>query len=144
MAPINTLLDRSSTSIHNNLHALLRRSSDCDSYYGSTCSSHRTAILIIIIAIGFLTTAILLFYYLRKRTAVHPGPSRFKAGLVHPQKLQRREARATWRREDHEGDVGLELPMYEEAGREGRGDAPPPYVYVARPDDVHTAGGRRL
>jgi hypothetical protein len=142
MAPINTL------------HTILKRSdSSCDSYYGNTCSSHRTAILIIIIAVGFLTTAILLFYYLRKRTSVHPGPSRFKAGLVHPQKLQRREARATWRREDrYEGDVGLELPRYEEKeAKDGRptgtgmGDAPPPYVYVlARPEDVYSVDGRRL
>lgn len=142
MAPINTL------------HTIPKRSnSSCDSYYGNTCSSHRTAILIIVIAIGLLTTAILLFYYLRKHTSVHPGPSRFKAGLVHPQKLQSREAGATWRREDrYGGDVGLKLPKYEEREtRDGRptgagmGDAPPPYVYVlARPEDVYTVGGRRI
>ncbi|KAF3045484.1 hypothetical protein E8E12_007529 [Didymella heteroderae] len=119
--------------------AVLKRSlskRDCDAY--STCTN-RTAILIVIVAISFLTTSILLFYYLRKRTSVHPGPTRFRVGLVHPHKVQRMEARATWRREDRfEGDVGTELPRYEE-----RSDAPPPYGYVVRPEDVHVDGWRR-
>jgi hypothetical protein len=139
MAPINfdfhTVLGRSVPP-----HTLLSRSlskRDCDAY--STCTN-RTAILIVIVAIGFLTTAILLFYYLRKRTSVNPGPTRFKVGLVHPHKVQRKEARATWRREDrYQGYVGTELPRYEE-----RGDAPPPYGYVViRPEDVHVYNGRR-
>lgn len=126
------------TNFHNNLHTLLQRST-CDTY--DNCTPHRTAILIVIVAIGFLTTSILLFYYLRKRTSVHPGPTRFKVGLVHPHKTQRMEARATWRRGDrYEGDIGTELPRYEE-----RSDAPPPYGYVVvRPEDVHVYGGRRV
>ncbi|KAF9699192.1 hypothetical protein EKO04_003178 [Ascochyta lentis] len=119
----------------NTLRTLLKRySSSCDSY--TTCQPHRTAVLIVIIAIGFLTTSILLFYYLRKRAAVHPGPTRFKPGLVHPHKLQRKRESTYRRREDD--DAGLELPRYEP-----RYDAPPPYVYVlARPEDVHVHGGR--
>jgi hypothetical protein len=121
------------------LHRVLKRSSTCGSY-DNPCTPHRTAILIVIVAIAFLTTSILLFYYLRKRTAVHPGPNRFRAGLVHPHKVQRREARAVWRREDrHDGDAGLELPRYEE-----RTDLPPSYAYVlARPEDAHVCGARR-
>ncbi|KAF1933935.1 uncharacterized protein M421DRAFT_116 [Didymella exigua CBS 183.55] len=131
MAPVN--LDH---DLHNTLHALLRRS-ECDAY---SCTN-RTAILTVIVAIGFLTTSTLLFYHLRKRTSVHPGPTRFKVGLVHPQKVQRMEARATWRREDRcASDVDTELPQYEE-----RSDTPPPYGYmVARPEDVHVYGGRRV
>jgi hypothetical protein len=111
--------------------------SECDAY--SSCTN-RTAILVVIVAISFLTTSILLFYCLRKRTSVHPGPTRFRVGLVHPHKVQRMEARATWRREDRcQGDVGTELPRYEE-----RSDAPPPYGYVVvRPEDVHVYDGRR-
>lgn len=121
-----------------NLHTLKQRST-CGTY-NDPCTPHRTAILIILLAIGFLTLSILFWYYLRKRSTVHPGPSRFRPGLIHPQKLHRREGRTTWRHEDrYEGDVGTELPRYEE-----RADAPPPYGnVVARPADAHMESGRR-
>ena len=136
MAPTNfdIIRERSTPEYWRNL----AKRSECDASAGSC--TNRTAILVVIVAISFLTTSILLFYCLRKRTAVHPGPTRFRVGLVHPHKVQRMEARATWRREDrYEGDVGTELPQYEE-----RSDAPPPYGYVVvRPEDVHVYDGRR-
>lgn len=123
MAPIDTLYKRTS----------------CD-YYGKPCAPHSTAILAVVSAISILTASILLFYCLRKRTSAHSGPTRLQAGLVHPHKVQRMEARATWRRGGrYEGDVGTELPRYEE-----RSDQPPPYgVAIVRPEGVHY-GARRL
>ncbi|KAF3046266.1 hypothetical protein E8E11_009363 [Didymella keratinophila] len=137
MAPttFNIIQERSTPSYWRSV----TKRSECDTYSAGSCTN-RTAILVVIVAISFLTTSILLFYYLRKRTAVHPGPTRFRVGLVHPHKVQRMEARATWRREDrYEGDVGTGLPRYEE-----RSDAPPPYgCVVVRPEDVHVYDERR-
>lgn len=137
MAPTNfDIIQEHSTPEH---WKSLAKRSECDTYSAGSCTN-RTAILVVIVAISFLTTSILLFYCLRKRTAVRPGPTRFRVGLVYPHKVQRMEARATWRREDrYNGDVGTSLPRYEE-----RSDAPPPYGYVVvRPEDVHVYDGRR-
>ncbi|KZM19745.1 uncharacterized protein EKO05_0004088 [Ascochyta rabiei] len=130
MAPFTT----NPVDTTNTLRTLLRRASLCDSY--TPCQPHRTAVLIVIISIGFLTSSILLFYYLRKRTSVHPGPTRFKPGLVHPHRMPRKRESTTQRRDDE--DPGLELPRYEP-----QYDAPPPYVCgLARPEDVHVHGAR--
>lgn len=106
-----------------------RSSSDSCGYYSTTCGRHRTAVLIIIIAIGTLVACLLLYYYLRKRAFVHAGPSRFRPGL---QNQHTKTARASWRRDEEEGDAALELPRYE---------APPPYM-PCQPEDVHVHGMR--
>lgn len=117
--------------------SLLRRST-C---YATTsaCSPPRTAVLVLMISIGFLTISILLWYCLRRRASMHPGPTRFKPGLVHPHRLQRKRELTTYRRYENEG---LELPRYE-PWCEPPYDTPPPYAYVlARPEDVHVHGVR--
>lgn len=122
--------------------AMLSKRSTCGTYTNPcTPDVHRTAILIILLAMGFLTISILLWYYVRKRNAVHPGPSQYRPGAVHPHKLQKRGAR-TWRREI-EGGMGTELPRYQE--REGEGEKPPSYGEVlARPEGVHMGSARRV
>jgi hypothetical protein len=62
-------------SISNNLHshhshhsALQKRSTDCDNYYTSSCSAHRTVLLIIIILVGAFVGIILSLVYVRSRS----------------------------------------------------------------------------
>jgi len=68
MAPISQTATGFS---HQNLNAVLtslvkRSSSEC-AYYESSCSTHRLAIIIIIIAVGIIISAILSLLYVRSR-----------------------------------------------------------------------------
>jgi hypothetical protein len=45
-----------------------KRSTDCDTYYTSSCSTHRTVLLIIIILVGAFAGIILSLIYVRSRS----------------------------------------------------------------------------
>jgi hypothetical protein len=92
---------------------LTKRDADC-TYYSTSCSTHRLAILILIICIGIIVSAILSLLYVRSR--------RSKAAKL----------RASMRPKTHENITTWRAP-FDELG------APPPYA-PRRPEKVARAG----
>jgi hypothetical protein len=90
------------------LNTLRKRDSDC-TYYDASCSTHRLAIMIIIICIGIVVSAILSLLYVRSR--------RSKAIKLHASMQQRPKANVPW--EDYNAPA-----MYNSPTAYG---APPPY-----------------
>jgi len=105
MAPLNTLTHPNVNAILTSLH---KRDADC-TYYDTSCSYHRLAILIIIIAIGIIVSAIFSLLYVRSR--------RSKASKLRASMQQRPKANAPW--EDYNAPTAYTSPTTEAA--------PPPY-----------------
>ncbi|EAT92278.1 hypothetical protein HBI56_004320 [Parastagonospora nodorum] len=105
MAPLNTLTHHSVNTILISLH---KRDADC-TYYDASCSYHRLAILIIIIAIGIIASAILSLLYVRSR--------RSKAAKMRASMQQRPKANAPW--ENYSAPAAYTSPTTD--------SAPPPY-----------------
>jgi hypothetical protein len=92
---------------------ITRRDSDC-TYYSTSCSTHRFAILILIVCVGIIVSAIISLLYVRSR--------RSKAAKL----------RASMRIKTHEDITTWRAPP------DGLG-APPPYA-PRRPERVARAG----
>lgn len=126
MAPLPT-----STSItHPNLtyilsHITKRAYSEC-AYYESSCSTHRLAIIIIIIAVGIVVSAILSLLYVRSR--------RSRAAKMRASVQQRRVKMSS---EDWPLPNETRYPVERVVGY----GAPPPYE-PRRPERVVRNGGR--
>jgi hypothetical protein len=122
MAPIS---HTSKTFPHPNFNAILtslqkRTSSDC-AYYESTCSTHRLAIIIIIIAVGVVVSAILSLLYVRS--------CRSKAA----------KQRATVLQQRMKLNDGWQTTMANETRYGATNDVPPPYE-PRRPERVARMG----
>jgi hypothetical protein len=62
--PPSIILD----SLRSHHSSLQKRSADCDTYYTSSCSTHRTVLLIIIILVGAFVGIIFSLVYVRSRS----------------------------------------------------------------------------
>jgi hypothetical protein len=98
--------------------ALAKRDSDC-TYYDTSCSTHRLAILIIIICIGIIVSAILSLLYVRSRRS---QAAKLRAAMQQQHRTKTHDGITTWRApSDMQG-------------------APPPYA-PRRPERVARANG---
>jgi hypothetical protein len=97
---------------------LAKRDSDC-TYYDTSCSTHRLAILIIIICIGIIVSAILSLLYVRSRRS---KVAKLRAAMQQQHRTKTHDGITTWRApSDMQG-------------------APPPYA-PRRPERVARANG---
>jgi hypothetical protein len=122
MAPIS---HTSKIFPHPNFTAILtslqkRTSSDC-AYYESTCSAHRLAIIIIIIAVGVVVSAILSLLYVR---SCRSKAAKHRATVLQQRMKMNNEWQTTMAHETRYGATN---------------DAPPPYE-PRRPERVARTG----
>ncbi|CAO2657385.1 Nn.00g035110.m01.CDS01 [Neocucurbitaria sp. VM-36] len=66
MAPLPSTLQTLPTTVENILTNIHKRSSDC-TYYDTSCGTHRTVVLIIIVVVGATVAVILSLVYARGR-----------------------------------------------------------------------------
>jgi uncharacterized membrane protein len=109
MAPITTY-----SHIFTTLH---KRDSDC-TYYDTSCSTHRLAIMIIIICVGIIVSAILSLLYVRSRRS---KAAKIRASIQQQQRMKVNEEYTSWH-----------------ASPEVQHGAPPPYE-PRRPERVARA-----
>jgi hypothetical protein len=85
MAPLNSYSSLFSTPPH-------KRDDNC-TYYDASCSTHRLALMIIIICVGILVSAILSLLYVRSRRS---KAAKIRASMYHQRVKANDEGFSTW------------------------------------------------
>jgi hypothetical protein len=85
MAPLNTQSSLFSTVLH-------KRDEDC-TYYDASCSTHRLALMIIIICVGIIVSAILSLLYVRSRRS---KAAKIRASMYQQRVKPNHEEFSTW------------------------------------------------